>query len=95
VVVLEKAKYFSAEVASDIQELNDYGHARKKAVAGAGKGAVLLTANSYGLGSDPLLAFKAGKYALTIEPSTGGQSETAAVYRQWEKLARAVHSRLG
>jgi hypothetical protein len=73
-----------------------YGHARKTPFRGAGSGAVLLTASSYGGdATNPLVMFKAGAYTVEIEGPFGGLSEPNSVYKKWEALAREIYAHLG
>jgi hypothetical protein len=87
---------FASTVAGQVAELKQFGggHVSKRAVAGAGAGAVLVTDTHYGDPSEglgPVLFLQAGSHTIAIQGSLGGPP----VFSQWEKLARAVHSRLG
>jgi hypothetical protein len=94
-VFVHPRRDFKPERVSEISELNDYGHAHKTKVHGAGAGAVLLTSTKgYGGVTNPIVLFRAGKHAVTIEGPFAGHSETKAVFKKWERFAHAIHSRL-
>jgi hypothetical protein len=87
---------FASSVAAQVAELKEFGggHVSKRAVAGAGPGAVLVTDTHYGDPSEglgPVLFLQASSHTIAIQGSLGGSPK----FSQWEKLARAVHSRLG
>lgn len=93
-VLLHRASAYKNTLAGEIDELNQYGHAHKAAFSGAGKGAYLLTSTKgYGGEANPMVLFKAGRYTVIINGPFAGQGEPASVYREWEKLGRAIHAR--
>jgi hypothetical protein len=86
---------FASSVAGEVAELKEFGggHVSKRAVTGAGPGAVLVTDTHYGASSEglgPVLFLEAGSHTIAIQGSLGG----LPVFSQWEKLARAVHAHL-
>lgn len=93
-VELQPAGNFETDVADEVSELNDYGRASKDRVSGAGTGAVLMRSTNYAGVTNPWLLFQAGSYTVIIEGPFGGVAETASVYREWETLARAIHTHL-
>jgi hypothetical protein len=42
-----------------------------------------------------MVLFKAGADSIQIEAGIAGQGQPTAVYKQWERLARAIHAKLG
>jgi hypothetical protein len=85
----------SADVAYQAAEFKEYGRGVSEVpVAGAGAGAVLLKAASYGsssYGLGPVLFFAGGHGTIAIQGSLGGPP----VFKKWEALARAIHAHLG
>jgi hypothetical protein len=94
-VVVGRASYYSQWVADAVYYLNQSGHAHKKKFSGAGSGALLLTSKTYGGSAEPVVLFKAGTHSIQIGSGDAGQGEPTAVYKQWERLARAIHAKLG
>jgi hypothetical protein len=93
-VELQPASNFQTDITAEVTQLDDYGHASKTAVTGAGTGAVLLRSTNYGGVTNPLLLFQAGSYTVIIAGPFGGVADTNSVYRQWEALARVIHTHL-
>ncbi len=94
-VVVGRASWYSQWVANAVYYLNLSGHAKKTKFSGAGSGAVLLTSKTYGGSAEPVVLFKAGADSIQIEAGLAGQGQPTAVYKQWERLARAIHAKLG
>jgi hypothetical protein len=94
-VVVGRASYYSQWVANAVYALDQSGHAHKTKFSGAGSGAVLLTSKTYGGSAEPAVLFKAGLDSIQIEAGIAGQGQPTAVYKQWERLARAIHAKLG
>jgi hypothetical protein len=86
---------FASTVANQVAQLKEFGggHVSKRAVAGAGSGAVLVTDTHYGdptEGLGPVLFLQGGSHTIAIQGSLGGRP----VFAEWERLARAVHAHL-
>jgi hypothetical protein len=94
-VVVGRASYYSQWVANAVSALDLSGHAHKTKFSGAGSGAVLLTSKTYGGSAEPAVLFKARRDSIQIEAGIAGQGQPTAVYKQWERLARAIHAKLG
>jgi len=94
-VVVGRASYYSQWVANAVYYLDQSGHAHKTKFSGAGSGAVLLTSKTYGGSAEPVVLFKAGLDSIQIEAGIAGRGQPTAVYMQWERLARAIHAKLG
>jgi hypothetical protein len=95
-VSLGKRSAYKTDRANEIYLLNSYGHAHVTKFSGAGTGAVLMTStNGYAGEANPMVLFKVGHHTVTIEGPYAGEGETRAVYEQWERLARAIHTHLG
>ncbi len=94
-VVVGRKSYYSQWVANAVYYLNQSGHAHKTKFSGAGSGAVLLTSKTYGGSAEPAVLFKAGRDSIQIEAGIAGRGQPTAVYKQWERLARAIHAKLG
>jgi hypothetical protein len=78
-----------------LNNFKGYGHASATPVAGAGKGAVLCTSTGYDRVLVPQLLFTADGEIVDISNLDGGVGQSAAVYAEWEALARAVHAHAG
>jgi hypothetical protein len=94
-VSVGRASYYSQWVANAVYALDQSGRAHKTKFSGAGSGAVLLTSKTYGGSAEPAVLFKAGLDSIQIEAGLAGRGQTTAVYKQWERLARAIHAKLG
>jgi hypothetical protein len=95
-VLLSRLSAYKNDRAQEAYELNSYGHARVRKFSGAGTGAVLMiSTKGYGGAASPLVLLKAGHHTVTVLGPYAGEGETMAVYKQWERLARAIHSHLG
>jgi hypothetical protein len=94
-VYIYPAASFASTVATQTMTLQHYGRGvTKTAVSGAGAGAVLFRAKSYGGAENPALIFQAGKYTVMISTPVAGVPPPPAFYPRWEVLARAIYSHL-
>jgi hypothetical protein len=93
-VMLQPASAFSRDVATEVEYLNDYGHAHKTKFSGAGPEAALYTSTTGYGSSNPAVLFKAGPKTVSIAGPFAGAGQTRAVYNQWEALARKIYAHL-
>lgn len=96
VFIIGPKSKLATDLAYQVAELKEYGgrHVSTRPVSGAGSGAVLLTATSYGTpgyGLGPVLFLAAGSHTLSIQGSLGGKPN----FSKWEKLAHSVYVHLG
>lgn len=96
VAILGAASELPSKAPYEVAELKRYsnGHVSEVMVAGAGSGAVLVEDSNYGAFGAPYLFFAAGADTISIQGGVGG-ARAPSVFKQWEALARAIHSHLG
>lgn len=94
-VFVGRVSWYSQWVANAVYALDLSGRAQKTKFSGAGSGALLLTSKTYGGSAEPMVLFKAGADSIQIGAGLAGRGQPTAVYKQWERLARAIHAKLG